>query len=175
MSRRIILNLAVSLDGYIADENGGFDWIEGDGDHNLDTLPKWEHTEFLKTIDTVVMGKTSYEQGFAKDFDDKLVLVATNDSMQDYANIRFIQGDLCARIAEENPAKGGDIYLFGGGKLCDEFIKADVVDEYIIGIIPIILGKGIPMFLKENPAIKLTLKEQYIEEGVVILRYEKRG
>lgn len=175
MSKKIILNLAVSLDGYIADRDGGYDWIEGDGNHELNTVQKWEHTDFLKTIDIVVMGKICYNQGFAKDFSDKLVFVATDEDLQDYENIRFIHGALSTRIKEESRGNGGNIYLFGGGKLCDEFIKADIVDEYIIGIIPIILGKGIPLFLGDNPTIKLRLKEQYTEDGVVILRYEKRA
>lgn len=173
MSRKIILNLAVSLDGYIADESGGFDWIAGDGSHDFDTVPKWEHSEFLKNVDLVVMGKTSYDQGFTKDYQDKTIYVATTKLLSDHDNVRFIHGDICSRIREEQSKDGGDIYLFGGSRLCDSFIKVNIIDEYIIGIIPIILGKGIPLFLNNNPTIKLHLKERAIDEGIVILRYEK--
>lgn len=174
MSRKIILNLAVSLDGYIADEDGGYDWIENNDNHHLDTTPKWEHTAFLQNIDIVVMGKNCYDQGFAKDHSDKLVYVATTKNIQDHDNIRFIHGDICSQMIEESSKDGGDIFLFGGGKLCDSFIKADIIDEYIVGIIPVILGKGRPLFLGGNPTIKLRLKEQYIDDGVAILRYVKK-
>ena len=57
MKRKIILNLAMSIDGYIANEDGGFDWIVGDGDESLDTQNKWNYEKFLEGIDTVVMGR----------------------------------------------------------------------------------------------------------------------
>ena len=71
MNGKIILNLAISLDGYIADENGGFDWIIGDGNNTLNTDEKWDYDKFLEDIDVVVMGKNCYVQGFHKDFVEK--------------------------------------------------------------------------------------------------------
>ena len=71
MNGKIILNLAISLDGYIADENGGFDWIIGDGNNTLNTDEKWDYDKFLEDIDVVVMGKNCYDQGFHKDFVEK--------------------------------------------------------------------------------------------------------
>ena len=56
MSGKIVLNLAISLDGYIADENGGFEWIVGDGNSALNTDLKWDYKKFLEEIDIVVMG-----------------------------------------------------------------------------------------------------------------------
>ncbi|MEG0152041.1 MAG: dihydrofolate reductase family protein [Cellulosilyticaceae bacterium] len=54
------------------------------------------------------------------------------------------------------------------------FIKEDAIDEYIIGIIPVILGKGRPLFIGDNQAIKLQLKEYSVSEGITILKYIKR-
>lgn len=78
MNGKIILNLAISLDGYIADENGGFDWIVGDGNNTLNTKNKWDYSEFLGDIDIVVMGKNCYDQGFHNDYKDKEVYIATS-------------------------------------------------------------------------------------------------
>lgn len=64
--------------------------------------------------------------------------------------------------------------LIGGGILIDSFIKADIIDEFIIGIIPTVLGKGRPLFLGNNPTVKLKLEEYYIDNGVTILCYKKR-
>ncbi len=71
MKRKIILNLAMSIDGYIASKDGGFDWIVGDGDEKLDTRDKWDYDKFLNDVDTVVMGKNCYDQSFHNDFADK--------------------------------------------------------------------------------------------------------
>ena len=174
MIRKIILNLAISIDGYIASEDGGFDWIVGDGENKLDTEKKWSYDEFLKGIDTVVMGKNCYDQNFHKDFKDKKVYVATSKVLEDHDNIHFISGDICKVIEEERKKEGKDIFLFGGGILVDSFIKKDIIDEYIIGIIPTILGKGRPLFLENNLKIDLHLDEYIMENGIAILRYSKR-
>lgn len=174
MSRKIILNLAMSLDGYIASEDGGYDWIVGDGDSKLDTENKWDYDKFLEGIDVVVMGKNCYDQNFHNDFKDKKVYVATSQELQNHDNIHFIKGDVCKIIEEESEKEGKDIFLFGGGGLVDNFIKADIIDEYIIGIIPTILGKGRPLFLGNNPKIDLHLEQYIMDKGVVILRYSKR-
>ncbi|MGL4106621.1 dihydrofolate reductase family protein [Clostridium sp. LP20] len=174
MNRKIILNLAMSIDGYIASEDGGYEWIVGDGDDKLDTENKWDYDEFLKGIDVVVMGKSCYDQNFHNDFKDKKVYVATSQELEDYDNIHFIKDDLCKVIEEERKKEGKDIFLFGGGVLIDNFIKAEIIDEYIIGIIPTILGKGRPLFLGDNPKIDLHLDQYITDKGIVILRYSKR-
>lgn len=174
LKRKIILNLAMSLDGYIASEDGGYDWIVGDVNNTLNTKNKFEYTEFLKDIDVVVMGKNCYDQNMHNDFKNKKVYVATSQKIEEEDTLHFISGDICKVIAEEREKNGRDIFIFGGGGLVDNFIKADIVDEYIIGIIPIILGKGRPLFLGNNPTIKLHLEEYVIDSGITILRYSKR-
>ncbi|MCY6370181.1 dihydrofolate reductase family protein [Clostridium ganghwense] len=177
MSRKIILNLAISLDGYIADENGGYDWIKGDGDTSLNTEKVFSFPEFVDSVDTIVMGKNAYKDcGIEniEDFESKKFFVATSNNMDNYDNVEFISGDICSEIQKLQKEEGKDIWLFGGAGLTDSFIKADIVDEYIIGIIPIILGKGRPLFLGNNPTIKLHLDECTVQEGITILRYLKR-
>lgn len=174
MQRKIILSLAMSIDGYIATDDGGFDWIVGDGDESLDTEKKWDYVEFFKEIDVVVMGKNCYDQGFLEDFKEKKVFVATSQQLKDHDNIHFISGDICDVIHKEMKKPGKDIFLFGGGILVDSFIKRDMIDEYIIGIIPTILGNGIPLFLGGNSKIDLHLTEYNMDKGVAILKYIKK-
>lgn len=174
MKRKIILNLAISIDGYIACEDGSFDWIVGDDDDTLDTDEKWDFPGFLNTVDTVVMGKKCYEQKFHNDFKDKTVYVATTQNLEDNDNVHFINGDIVNVILKEREKEGKDIFLFGGGVLVDHFIKADIIDEYIIGIIPTILGKGRKLFLENNPKIDLHLEEYIVDKGITILKYSKR-
>lgn len=174
MSKMIILNLAMSLDGYIADKNGGYDWIKPSGNADLNTDAIWSHDTFLSHVAAVVMGRRCYDEQMHAGLGDKQVYIVTSRPHDDYDNIHFISGDVCARVRELKATAAGDIYLYGGGISVDPFIKAGLIDEYIIGIIPIILGGGIPLFLCSNPMIPLHLVEHYVEDGIVILKYIPR-
>ena len=173
MNGKIILNLAVSLDGYIADKDGGYDWIVGDGNSTLNTENKWSHDKFLENIDVVVMGKKCFDQDMHKEYQDKEVYIATSKEIEDFENYHFINGDIVKEI-EKKKNEGKNIYLFGGGILIDSFVKADVIDEYVIGIIPTILGKGIKLFYDNNTKIDLKLEYYAVEDGIVIMKYSKR-
>jgi dihydrofolate reductase len=177
MKRKIILNLATSLDGYICDENGGFDWIVGDGDKSHDTKKQFNFEEFTNTIDTIVMGKTAFEDSVKKtmeSFSDKTIYVVSNELIKTkYENIKIISGDIVSQIQKIQKQKGKHIWIYGGAVMADYFIKANVIDEYIIGIIPKVIGKGRKLFLENNPKINLHLIENTVQEGVVILKYEK--
>lgn len=173
MNGKIILNLAISLDGYIADEIGGYDWIVGDGNTTLNTDEKWDYGKFLEDIHVVVMGKNCYDQGFHQDFAGKEVYIATSKDIKAYENYHFMKGDIVNKI-DSIKNEGKNIFLFGGGLVIDPFIKADIIDEYVIGIIPTILGKGRKLFLENNPKIDLELQYYSVENGVVIMKYSKR-
>jgi len=173
MEGKIILNIAISLDGFIASENGTFQWIKGDGDNSLNTEKTQNFEKFMEAIDIVVMGNRCFKQDLAKDFASKKVLVATREEKPVEGNIHFINGDIVSMLEIEKQ-KNKNIYLFGGGILIDPFIKANVIDEYIIGIIPTILGNGRRLFLDNNPNLILHLDKYTIEEGIPILHYSKR-
>lgn len=174
MGRKIILNMAMSLDGFIADNGGGFDWIYGDGKRALDTSEQWSYDGFLKKVDTVIMGKNCYKQNFHQAFSDKKIYIATSDVQEDTENLHFIQGDICKPIKEELKQDGKDIFMFGGGITIDSFIKENMIDEYVLSVIPIILGKGRPLFHPDNPRIRLFLDNCYINSGVTTLHYKKK-
>jgi len=177
--RKIVLNLAISLDGYIADLDGGFDWIKGDGNKSTDTEKQFDFQSFLGGIDVIVMGRRAYEDTPAESiagYGSKKIYVASHEALDLKGdNIEFIEGNILSQILKLKEREGKDIWLFGGAVLTDYFIKADVVNEYIIGVIPIILGSGKPLFLEDNPTIKLQLDESTSQEGIVILRYSKRN
>ncbi|MEO3946363.1 dihydrofolate reductase family protein [Gorillibacterium sp. CAU 1737] len=173
MSGKIILNLAVSLDGYIASEDGSYEWIVGHGDSSLDTEKQLVFEQFVDSVDVVVMGKRCYEQGMHKEYAHKKVYVATSEALESKGNLTFIQGDI-VRLIQEEKQQGRTIYLFGGGVVIDAFVKANAIDEYIIGFIPIVLGQGRPLFLGGNPTIPLRTEEVFVQDGIVIMRYTKR-
>ena len=179
MKRKIILNIAVSIDGFIADKEGGFDWIQGDKDTSHNTEKQFDFSQFIDSIDIVVMGKFAYldcpEQSMQQ-FKSMKILVATNEKLENkYNNVEFISGDVVAQINKLQEEDGKNIWLYGGASVVDSCIKANIIDEYIIGIIPIILGEGRPLFLKNNPRITLHLEESTTQEGILIMRYTRRS
>ena len=177
MSREIILYIAVSLDGYIAKISGAVDWLQGcTNDPNIDN----GYNDFYNTIDTVVMGRRTYEQiinelspdGWV--YKDKKSYVATKQNFKADSNVEFISENITGFIKDLKKEKGKNIWLVGGGKLIDEFIKENLIDKYVITIIPTILGEGIPLFLDKNPEIKLTPVGTKITDGMVELTYVRR-
>ncbi len=148
MNRNIVLYIAVSLDGYIARNNGAVDWLRGNsGNPNVDA----GFDEFYSSIDTVVMGKTTYEQVVNElspsiwVYEGKKCYVATKN-FEVNNRVEYIAEDVTGFINKLKGQQGKDIWLVGGGKLIDNFIKQNLVDKYIITIIPTILGEGIPFF-----------------------------
>ncbi|MEA1962023.1 MAG: dihydrofolate reductase family protein [Bacillota bacterium] len=87
--------------------------------------------------------------------------------MKSYENLEFVNNDICTYVQNLQQAEGKDIWLFGGSILTDAFIKANIVDEYIIGIIPMNLGKGRPLFPGNNPTIKLHLDECTVITNII--------
>jgi len=175
--RKIILNLAVSLDGYICDENGGFDWIGGHGKDSKNATEAYDFDKFLAGVDTLVMGSVSYEDvvlSGLSTFDDKKIIVATHRELEAKDNVKFISGDICSNILELKEVDGKNIWLFGGAGLTDSFIRENIVDEYVIAIIPTILGRGRSLFKGDYPKIDLQLNEYSINDGITTLTYSKR-
>jgi dihydrofolate reductase len=171
VTRKIIFSAAMSLDGFIADKHDGYAWIKGDGDHALDTQEKWDYPAFLSTIDTVLMGRRCYELGQHKDFVDQKVIVASRHPYNDPA-VTFTS-DPIQTIRDLKAQIGKDVFVFGGANLTQSLLKENLIDTFIVGIVPIILGEGIRLFT-ESPKIKLHFYNQSIEEGIVVLHYEKR-
>lgn len=175
MKQKVILSLAMSLDGFIATKSDGFDWIVGDGDKTLNTKNFWDYKKFLETVDTVVMGSRCFEQGFHQDFLSKKVFVSSSKKLKDHENIHFVSGDIVKKIVFDTKVKTKNIFVFGGGGLVHNFLKSDAIDEYYIGIVPVILGDGIPLFSGTTPTIKLHLLKILSENGIVVLKYEKHS
>ncbi|NMA84308.1 MAG: dihydrofolate reductase [Epulopiscium sp.] len=177
MSRNIILYIAVSLDGYIARSNGAVDWLSGSsGDPNVDS----GFDKFYSSIDTVVMGRTTYEQVInelspsAWVYEGKKCYVATTRNDESDNSVEYISEDITEFIKNLTSQQGKDIWLVGGGKLINQFMKQNLIDKYIITIIPTILGDGIPLFIENNPEIKLKLIETKAVDGMAELTYVRR-
>lgn len=168
----------MSLDGFIADKEGGYDWITGDGDSSHDTSHQMVFQNFVAQVDTLVMGHRTFKETGKEtrhNFPNQKILVASSQPLSfKMLNVEWISGDIVKHVLKLKESPGKDIWIFGGGILADQFIKANVIDEFYIGVVPIILGNGIKLFLDKNPRINLHLEDHSIRDGLITLRYSKK-
>lgn len=174
---KIVLSLAMSLDGYISDVDGGFEWIVGHGGKQKDFGKEFDFDEFLDSVDTIVMGSKAYEDCVLtgmNDFLDKKILVATTRNLESRSNVEFISGNITEAILKIQNGEEKDIFIFGGAGVSAPFINENIIDKYIIGLIPCILGNGRPLFNQISPKIDLFLDDISVNNGVTMLTYSKK-
>ncbi len=175
--RKLILNIATSLDGYISDPNGGFDWIVGHGDDQVNAAEAYDFEVFTKTIDTIVMGAAAYEDcivsGLAN-FEGKQIIVATSRDFPQREGVVFVKSDICGYVEGLKSETGKDIWHFGGAQLADALVEKDLIDVYVIAIVPTILGAGRRLFSRQSPKIDLHLDRLDTSDGVTVFTYSKR-
>ena len=141
--------IATSLDGYIADKNGGIDWLHTiPNPDNIDM----RYGEFTSQIDALVMGRTTFETvcGFDMDWPYQKPVFVLSNSMTSIPNdyqdkAELVKGTL-KEILERIYKKGCNRLYIDGGKTIHSFLKEDLIDEMTITIIPTLLGGGIPLF-----------------------------
>ncbi len=174
--KKLILYIAISLDGYIADKNGGVSWLEGDGS-DIDNIGSY--SDFYSTIDTVILGYKTYNQ-IVTDlsperwvYSDKKSYVITHRDIEDTPEVTFTTSNLTDLLCKIRSENGGNIWLCGGATLVKQAMAQGLIDEYVISIIPTILGGGTPLF---NDATRqdLTLLSTKSYNGIVDLRYGRR-
>ncbi len=174
--RKLILYIAMSLDGYIADKDGGISWLEGDGS-NLEAAGSYH--EFFSNIDTVILGYKTYHQIVTElspekwPYSDKQSYVITHNNIPNTANITFTDKDLTSLLYEIRKEPGNDIWLCGGASLVTLSMNNTLIDKYHITVIPTILGDGVKLFDGVTEQ-KLRLLNTMQYNGMTDLVYEKR-
>ena len=162
---------------YIADDEGSVNWLNGEGnnDENMDA-----YSEFVKDIDTVIMGWNTYHQIVTElspsewIYDDLNAYVVTHKLKESSDKIHFTNEcpvELVKRLREEN---GKGIWICGGANIIQQLVNEDFIDEYYITVIPTILGSGIRLFDNNKFEIKLKLTKTQTYNGMVDLVYTKR-
>lgn len=177
MPRKIVLYIAMSLDGFIARENGAIDWLSGEsGDPNLD----FGFERFNQTIDTILMGRTTYEQVVNElspqvwPYEGKRVIVFTHQQNYPDDRVTTFNGELAPWLETLRAEEGSNIWLAGGGRQIEEFLFCDLIDEYIISVAPVLLGKGIRLFNGGFEQLDLRLTNMNQLDGLVELTYVRR-
>ena len=164
--RKIIVYIATSLDGFIARENGDVDWLPEN------TASGYE--EFYKTIDTVVMGKKTYEQvltfGEYPYKDKKSYVFTRNNDHTGDENSEFVS-DVDKFVKDTLSNSGKNIWLVGGAEIISPFLNRGFIDEIILSIFPVVLGKGITLFKNIQKEINLELIKTTDYDKLVELHY----
>ncbi|WP_420575989.1 dihydrofolate reductase family protein [Ekhidna sp.] len=182
--RKIVLNLAVTLDGFIEGPNGEIDWLDtGEKSSNGSS----QLFQFLEEIDTIFYGRISYEKwgefqpaSDAESADRRLwetvhskkKYVFSNTLSPLSANAEVIGGNLETRVKEIQEEPGRNIWLYGGSGLITTFMNLGLVDELLLAVFPVVLGQGKPLFAGIERRTDLRLNNVITESGITLLSYD---
>lgn len=181
--RKIILNLAVTLDGFIEGPNGEIDWINVESDQGTYDF----FDRFLPEIDTIFYGRVTYDlwgqyqPGENASADEKKLwnsvhgrnkyVFSKNPPQDDRAT--YISTDIENSVREIKNQPGKNIWLYGGAKLVTSFINAGLVDTYLLAVFPVILGDGKPLFSHIKRRVGLSLRQvEHTASGILLVTYD---
>lgn len=166
--RKVKLFIACSLDGYIAREDGGLDWLFTDQDYG--------YRRFIASVDTVLMGRKTYEKAveLGDTFKGKKAFVFTRREMESrLPNVAFVRSPV-PFTKKLKRRRGRDIFLVGGGETVREFLDAGLIDEMSVFVHPIILGRGVPLFRPGKEAALEAVAAKKFGSGLILLKYRRR-
>lgn len=170
--RKVVLYIAASLDGFIAKKDDDISFLESVEKQGED----YGYADFVQTVDTVIMGRKTYEKvlSFGVDFPHKerkcYVLSRTREGSDE--NVEFYNGSLEELIHTLKSKEGKNIFIDGGAGAVQELKERNLIDEYVISIIPVFLGSGIRLFAETERASKLHfIESKTFDTGLVQLHY----
>ncbi len=162
MMRKVILSVAVSLDGMIEGPKGEYDWCPPPS--------KKEMNDFLDKIDSIFLGRKSFEL-IGKSMFPKKEHYVFSTTLKKAIDFQLIGSNARQKVMDLKKQPGKDIWLFGGAKLVTFFLNEKLVDEMWLAVVPIVLGKGKPVFSDINQRTYFKLEEAIPKEGYVSLYY----
>lgn len=173
-NRKIILYIAMSLDGYIAAPGDNLDFlsvVEKEGED-------YGYHRFVETVDTVIMGRKTYDKvlsfGIPFPHSDKQSFIITSKSRPSEGNIHFYTGNLKDLVNKLKSEPGKHVFVDGGAAVVQAMLKEQLLDELVISVIPVLLGDGIPLFQPGSPTTDLQLVgTKSFEKGLVQLHYQR--
>jgi len=175
--RKIITYIATSADGYIARPDGNVDWL-----NRPRPAGNYGMTAFYRSIDTILWGRKTYD--IALEFEKQGIEGAAFDpKLQHYAfshdpprtparGVEFVRDSIPAFAKRLRAAPGKDIWMMGGAGLIGSFLDVGEIDEFILHVIPILIGEGIPLVVPRHREVRLSLRSsRRFADGVVRLHY----
>jgi dihydrofolate reductase len=171
--RKVVLGLGISLDGYIARLDGSVDFLFMPKDYSMGP--------FFRTIDTAIMGRKTYDAGLKMGGGSAFVgssttyyVMSRSQPPGDRGGVIFTNQTPAELIAQIRKQRGKNIWHMGGGELAREFLKSDLVDEIYMGVVPVLLGEGLPLFPSGFPQCNFALLEnKTYSKGLIALKYKR--
>lgn len=172
MKRKVILYIATSLDGYIAGPNDNLDFlsiVSKDGED-------YGYSEFNSSVDVVIVGRRTYDWVMeqVKEFPhaDKISYIVTRTARPANGKINFYTRSLKELIAKLKSETGKNIFVDGGSEVVNELLRDKLIDEFIISVIPVLVGNGKKLFNDGRPqqALELISTKQF-DTGLTQLHY----
>ena len=171
--RKVVYAVGTSLDGYIARLDGSVDFLHL-RPSNYSMAP------FFKTIDVGLMGRKTYEAGVRmsggkfESYGLRCFIFSRSLPEGERDGAAFLRDEPKRFVEELRKKKGKNIWLLGGGELAQKFLKDDLVDELYLGIVPVLIGEGIPSFLAGFPQREFSLTEsKTYSGGLIAVKYER--
>ena len=171
-SRRIIVHIATSADGYIARPDGNIDWLTSR------PAPKgfYGMNAFMKTIDATIFGRKTYEEslrlGAKYDKGGAYVFSRQAQPADAPSGVEFVNEDVRSFVNRLREQSGKDIWLMGGGEIIASFLDAQAIDEFVVSVVPVFIGDGIPLIARRHRLTPLELlSTEKFDDGLVQLRY----
>jgi dihydrofolate reductase len=171
--RKVIVHIAASADGYIARPDGDIEWLTSrpapEGFYGMNT--------FMKSIDTKLLGRKTYDVSMAMGakFDSKTrTIVFSRHARPENApaGVEFVSGATGPFISRLREQPGRDIWLMGGGDIIASFLDEQAIDEFVISVVPVFIGDGIPLIAQRHRHVPLDLHSiERFDDGLVQLHY----
>jgi dihydrofolate reductase len=178
--RKVVLGLGISLDGYIARPDGTVDFLSTAKKHSGPPAKDYSMGPFFATVDEAIMGRKTYEMGLKMGGGSlpksKMAMYVFSHSQApgERGGVTFVNESLKSIVEKLRKRPGKNIWLMGGGELARDFLKEDLVDELYIGIVPVLIGEGLPLFPSGFPQREFTLLEnKTFSKGLIALKYAR--
>lgn len=177
-NRKLVLYISMSLDGFLATKDDDLSFLSIVEKYGED----YGYLDFTASVDTYIVGSKTYETVLkltGGEFPQAKMYncyVITRKERENENGITFYNGDIEQLIQKIKSEDGKNIYCDGGGQIVKLLMEKNLIDEYMVSIIPIILGDGKRLFLGETPTINLKpLGSSYYKTGLVLLRYLRKS
>ena len=171
--RRVIVHIATSADGFIARPDGDLEWLTSrpapPGFYGMDA--------FVKAIDTKIVGRKTYEAsvrlGARFDSKTRFIVFSRQAAPADApAGVEFMSGAIAPFVSRLREQPGKNIWLMGGGDIIASFLDAQAIDEFVISVVPVFIGDGIPLIARRHRRVPLDLlSTERFQDGLVQLHY----
>jgi dihydrofolate reductase len=174
--RKIIVHIATSADGYIARPDGNLDWL------TRRPAPKgfYGMPEFMRSVDAKLLGRKTFdlsvEMGAPFSANDKRYVFSRQPPPGSVpAGVEFVSQSIGAFANRLRDQAGKNIWMMGGGEIIASFLDEDGIDEFIISVVPIFIGEGIPLIAPRHREVPLKLRAvKPFPDGVVQVHYDIR-